>query len=133
MPILEGALDRSVELAAAMDSRGYGRTGHVPQLQRRITGALVLLGLLGIALGVYALLTDAMASRSPRSVRSPVGLLVSFAGLLAGHRRVAPEPLPAGSVGVARVAGHCVRSGGRRADCRSRLTPASRAWCCRVR
>ena len=29
MPVLEGALERSVDLAAAMDSRGYGRTAHV--------------------------------------------------------------------------------------------------------
>ena len=28
MPVLEDALDRSLLLAAAMDSRGYGRTGH---------------------------------------------------------------------------------------------------------
>src|SRR5207247_10148335 len=55
MPVLEGALDRSVELAAAMDSRGYGRTAQVPRRQRRITGVCVLLGLLGILLGVYAL------------------------------------------------------------------------------
>ena len=96
MPILEGALDRSVELAAAMDSRGYGRTGHVPQLQRRITGALVLLGLFGVALGVYTLLTDAMDPLAAVGALAG-GLLVSFAGLLAGHRRVArsryrPDP-----------------------------------------
>jgi energy-coupling factor transport system permease protein len=96
MPILEGALDRSVELAAAMDSRGYGRTGHVPQLQRRITGALVLLGLFGVALGVYTLLTDAMGPLAAVGALAG-GLLVSFAGLLAGHRRVArsryrPDP-----------------------------------------
>ncbi len=48
MPVLEGALDRSVELAAAMDSRGYGRTAQVPRGtapdHRR---SAVLLGLLG--------------------------------------------------------------------------------------
>ncbi len=122
MPILEGALDRSVELAAAMDSRGYGRTGHVPQRQRRITGALVLLGLLGVALGVYALLTDAMSAPAAAAALG-AGLLVSFAGLVAGHKRVArsryrPDPwalpewlvaasgaLAAGLMGVAAYAG----------------------------
>src|SRR5262245_30565411 len=88
MPILEGALDRSVELAAAMDSRGYGRTGHVARGQRRLTGALVLLGLLGVALGVYALLTDAMSGLVATAALG-VGLLVSFAGMVAGHHRVA--------------------------------------------
>jgi energy-coupling factor transport system permease protein len=61
MPVLEGALDRSVELAAAMDSRGYGRTAQAPKVHRRLTALCVLLGLLGILLGVYALLTDSMA------------------------------------------------------------------------
>jgi energy-coupling factor transport system permease protein len=107
MPILEGALDRSVELAAAMDSRGYGRTGQVPRRQRRITGALVLLGLIGVALGVYALLTDALGALAATSALL-TGLLISFAGMVAGHRRVArtryrPDPwaLPEWLVAVA--------------------------------
>lgn len=96
MPVLEGALDRSVELAAAMDSRGYGRTGQVPKRQRRITSAAVLLGLLGIALGVYSLLTDAIAG--PVAAGALVaGLLVAVAAMAVGHRRVArsryrPDP-----------------------------------------
>ncbi len=96
MPILEGALDRSVELAAAMDSRGYGRTGHVSRGQRRITGVLVLLGLIGVALGVYALLTDAMSAPVAAAALG-VGLAISFAGMVAGRHRVArtqyrPDP-----------------------------------------
>jgi len=96
MPVLEGALDRSVELAAAMDSRGYGRTAHVPLHQRRITGGAVLLGLLGIALGVYALLTDAMAA--PVAAGSlAIGVLIAVVAMAFGHRRVArsryrPDP-----------------------------------------
>src|SRR3954468_18767324 len=35
MPVLEGALDRSIDLAAAMDSRGYGRTTDVARVSRR--------------------------------------------------------------------------------------------------
>jgi energy-coupling factor transport system permease protein len=96
MPILEGALDRSVELAAAMDSRGYGRTGHASRGQRRLTGVLVLLGLIGVALGVYALLTDAMSALVAIAALG-AGLVISFAGMVAGHRRVArsryrPDP-----------------------------------------
>ena len=40
MPVLEGALERSVELAAAMDARGYGRTTDAGRRPRRLTGAL---------------------------------------------------------------------------------------------
>ncbi|MFG1812630.1 energy-coupling factor transporter transmembrane component T [Kribbella sp. NPDC049174] len=87
MPVLEGALDRSVELAAAMDSRGYGRTAHVPRSQRRITGVCVLLGLLGILLGVYALLTDAMAF--PLAATALViGLLLAVGAMAIGRQRV---------------------------------------------
>lgn len=96
MPVLEGALDRSVELAAAMDSRGYGRTAQVPRSQRRITGASVLLGLLGIALGVYSLLTDAMAFPVAAGALA-VGLLLAVGAMALGHQRVArtqyrPDP-----------------------------------------
>lgn len=96
MPVLEGALDRSVELAAAMDSRGYGRTAHVPRRQRRITGAAVLTGLLGLAVGVYALLTDWMPML-PAAAAVAAGLSVAVGAMLFGHKRVArtryrPDP-----------------------------------------
>jgi energy-coupling factor transport system permease protein len=87
MPVLEGALDRSVELAAAMDSRGYGRTAQVPRRQRRITGVCVLLGLLGILLGVYALLTDAMAFPLAAAALA-VGLLLAVGAMGVGRQRV---------------------------------------------
>jgi energy-coupling factor transport system permease protein len=114
LPVLEGALDRSVELAAAMDSRGYGRTEQVPAGQRRLTGAMVLLGLLGIALGVYALLTDSMRPVVAVPTLS-AGLLIAAGAMFAGHRRVArsryrpdpwalPEWLVTGSGAVAAAA-----------------------------
>lgn len=87
MPVLEGALDRSVELAAAMDSRGYGRTAHVPQGQRRLTAVCVLLGLLGILLGVYALLTDSMAFPLAATALA-VGLLLALGAMAVGRQRV---------------------------------------------
>src|SRR5689334_8988989 len=61
MPVLEGALERSVDLAAAMDARGYGRTTDEARVSRRMTGLLMSGGLLGICIGVYGLL-DATAS-----------------------------------------------------------------------
>jgi energy-coupling factor transport system permease protein len=87
MPVLEGALDRSVELAAAMDSRGYGRTAHVPRRQRRLTAVCVLLGLLGILLGVYALLTDAMSVVFAAGTLV-VGLLLAVGAMAIGRQRV---------------------------------------------
>src|SRR5512139_1511767 len=62
MPVLEGALDRSVELAAAMDSRGYGRTTDAGPAARRLTGLLVLSGLLGLCVGMYGLLSGTSAA-----------------------------------------------------------------------
>ena len=62
IPVLEDALDRSRALAAAMDSRGYGSTDGLSRGSRRLTGALVLGGLLGVCVGVYGLL-DGSTSR----------------------------------------------------------------------
>ena len=44
MPVLEGALERSVDLAAAMDARGYGRTTDTDRVSRRVTGRARLRG-----------------------------------------------------------------------------------------
>ncbi|PVE11999.1 energy-coupling factor transporter transmembrane component T, partial [Streptomyces scopuliridis] len=56
LPVLEGALERSVAVAASMDARGYGRTAEVPRAVRTTTTALTLGGLLGVCAGSYALL-----------------------------------------------------------------------------
>ena len=59
LPVLEGALERSVMLAAAMDSRGYGRTRHVPLRHRRAMATSLLAGLGAACIGVFGLLTAA--------------------------------------------------------------------------
>jgi|SRR5450631_312341 len=56
VPVLEDALDRSIELAAAMDARGFGRTGQISRRQRRLVAAGVLAGLLAIVVSVYEIL-----------------------------------------------------------------------------
>lgn len=56
VPVLEDALERSLTLAAGMDARGYGRTGAATPLQRWRTGALMLAGLFGLAVGAYGYL-----------------------------------------------------------------------------
>jgi len=62
MPVLHSAMDRSITLAAAMDSRGYGRTAHRSARHRMQTGATLLVGIVLIVVGVFVLLGTA----SPR-------------------------------------------------------------------
>lgn len=85
LPVLEGALERSVALAAAMESRGYGRTAEVPVRVRRTTTALTLGGLLGVCAGTYGLLTaEGGAYGLPLLL---AGAAAALAGLRLGGRR----------------------------------------------
>jgi energy-coupling factor transport system permease protein len=107
IPVLEDALDRSRGLAAAMDSRGYGSTRGQPRGSRRLTGGLVLGGLIGVCVGIYGLLD----ASTPRYLGAPMlglGLVVAAFGLRASGQRMrrtryrpdpwrAPELLVAGS------------------------------------
>jgi energy-coupling factor transport system permease protein len=68
MPVLEGALDRSLDLAASMDSRGYGRRGHVPTMSRRFATAATLVGVFAITVGMFAVLDEA----APRILGFPM-------------------------------------------------------------
>ena len=96
VPVLEGALDRSLELAAAMDSRGYGRRAAVPASRRRVTGVLTLTGLLGVCAGLYGLLD----AGSPPLLGMPLLLLgvasatggMVLAGRLVQRTRYRPDP-----------------------------------------
>lgn len=56
LPVLAGGLERALELAASMESRGYGRAaGRDPRRQRRAS-AVTVLGLIGALAGSYGLL-----------------------------------------------------------------------------
>nr|WP_307847342.1 energy-coupling factor transporter transmembrane protein EcfT [Streptomyces sp. F63] len=85
LPVLEGALERSVALAAAMDARGYGRTARVPAAVRHTTTALTLGGLLGVCAGTYGLLAAEGAGFGLPVLL--LGLLAALAGLWLGGRR----------------------------------------------
>ncbi|WP_411082863.1 energy-coupling factor transporter transmembrane component T [Streptomyces sp. cmx-18-6] len=87
VPVLEDALERSLRLAAAMDSRGYGRAGSATARSRRLTGALMLLGMCGLCAGAYGLL-DATAPKLLGLPALAVGSLLCLAGLRLGGRRV---------------------------------------------
>jgi len=86
MPVLEGALERSVALAASMDSRGYGRRAEVSVAARRLTAALVLTGLLGLATGSYGLLDPTVDTRLGLPVLA-AGTALAAGGLALGGRR----------------------------------------------
>lgn len=86
MPVFEGALDRAVVLAAAMDSRGYGRTAAVPANVRRMTATLVIGGLIGICIGLFGLL-DAGGLGSLGLMLLLLGLLAGMIGLWLGGKR----------------------------------------------
>ncbi|WP_443742959.1 energy-coupling factor transporter transmembrane component T [Streptomyces purpurogeneiscleroticus] len=85
LPVLEGALERSVALAAAMDARGYGRSAQVPRAVRHTTTALTLGGLLGICAGTYGLLAAQGAGYGLPVLAA--GLAAALAGLWLGGRR----------------------------------------------
>ncbi|WP_328440929.1 energy-coupling factor transporter transmembrane protein EcfT [Streptomyces sp. NBC_00444] len=85
LPVLEGALERSVALAAAMDARGYGRTADVPPAVRRTTTALTLGGLLGVCAGTYGLLTAEGGTYGLPVLLA--GVAAALAGLHLGGRR----------------------------------------------
>lgn len=88
IPVLEGALERSVTLAAAMDSRGYGRRGDITVRERRMTSAMLLAGLVAACIGVFGL----VSSDSPVYLGLPMlllGMLMTMVAVLrAGRTRV---------------------------------------------
>jgi energy-coupling factor transport system permease protein len=87
IPVLEDALDRSLNLAASMDSRGYGRIAGTSHRDRRITGALMISGMGGLCIGAYGLLNGS----SEESLGLPAllaGSVLCALGLALGGRRV---------------------------------------------
>ena len=109
LPVLEGALDRAVALAASMDSRGYGRRGETAVTIRRRSVGLVLVGLVALAVGSYGLLDPG----SPALFRIPalvLGIAALIGALLSGgatnsRTRYRPDPwvAPEWSVSIAGI------------------------------
>jgi energy-coupling factor transport system permease protein len=86
VPVLEGALDRSVDLAAAMDARGFGRRGETPTGVRRTIAALMLTGLITMLASTYALID----SGAPGLLGLPLliaGGALTAVGFMVGARR----------------------------------------------
>jgi energy-coupling factor transport system permease protein len=86
LPVLEGALDGSIALAASMDARGYGRRSDLSPSVRRVAAFSTAVGLLAICGGVYGVLD----SGAPSALRLPLlgaGALVCAVALVAKGRR----------------------------------------------
>jgi energy-coupling factor transport system permease protein len=96
IPVLHDALERSLQLAAGMDSRGYGRTGSATRASRRLTAALMLTGLGALCIGAYGLL-DTTVPHATGIAGFLSGTALCVAGLAIGRRRVSrsryrPDP-----------------------------------------
>jgi len=62
IPALEDTMDRSLQLAASMDARGFGRRGSLTGRQAGFTRALSLISAAGLGVGTYLLVaTDSQS------------------------------------------------------------------------
>lgn len=78
VPLLAGGLERSIQLAEAMDSRGYGRATR--SAQSPWVYSVIIVGLTLLALGIYGVFTGA--------ARGWIGLGSGLALLLAALQRL---------------------------------------------
>lgn len=85
-PVLEGSLERSLELAASMESRGYGRSPVRSARGRRLASGLTLLGLVGVVAGLYGVL-DASAAGPLGLPLVGAGAVLTALALVLGVRR----------------------------------------------
>ncbi len=86
VPVLVGALERSLHLAASMESRGYGRAVRRTRSSAALAGALTLLGLFGVVTGLYGVL-DGTAPLLLGAPMLAAGSLCAAAALVVGARR----------------------------------------------
>ena len=88
MPVLHGAMDRSITLAAAMDSRGYGRSGDHSVRERRWSATTLIVGSLLVLVGLYGLLgTGTGTWWGPTLVVAGIGCTLTSVAL-AGRRSI---------------------------------------------
>jgi energy-coupling factor transport system permease protein len=96
VPVLESALDRSLQLATSMDARGYGRRVALGKRSRRLAGTATALGLLLVAVGLYGVLDSGSLFGLGLPVLAVAAVLCGV-GLALGGRRTArsryrPDP-----------------------------------------
>ena len=86
VPVLEGALDRSLDLAASMESRGYGRTAVRGRRDRIIGSLLALTGSAGTIAGLYGVLSSSAQGWLGMPMLG-TGLVLLALSLVLGARR----------------------------------------------
>ena len=116
VPVLEDALERSLRLAAGMDTRGYGRSAGATVRERWIDRRRCCSpACAASASAIYA----GLDHTAPRLLATPMlvlGVMVAVVGLVGAGRRVPRTSLPA----------RHVAPGGVRGDARGRARPPSR-------
>jgi energy-coupling factor transport system permease protein len=85
VPVLEGALDRSLQLATSMDARGYGRRNEAATATRRLAIGATAAGLLLLAFGIYGVI-DAGSLFGLGLPLVAVAVVLCGVGLAAGGR-----------------------------------------------
>jgi energy-coupling factor transport system permease protein len=96
VPVLESALDRSLQLATSMDARGYGRRIAVGKTSRRLASGATVGGLLLMAVGIYGVIDGGSLFGLGLPVLAVAAVLCGL-GLAVGGRRTArsryrPDP-----------------------------------------
>jgi energy-coupling factor transport system permease protein len=96
VPVLESALDRSLQLATSMDARGYGRRVSVEKASRRLAGGATIGGLLLMAAGIYGVIDGGSLLGLGLPILAVAAVLCGL-GLAVGGRRTArsryrPDP-----------------------------------------
>lgn len=86
VPVLSDAIDRSIELAAGMESRGFGRTRDNRRRRPIITMALVV-GMMAVTVGGYVVLA-VPSQRWLALVLIATGLIAVVLGLRSSGRRL---------------------------------------------
>ncbi len=86
VPVLDGALDRSLDLAASMESRGYGRTSVRGRRERAIGSVVALAGGAGTVAGLYGVLSSSAGGWLGLPMLA-AGLALLVASLVLGARR----------------------------------------------
>ena len=87
VPVLEGALDRSLQLATSMDARGYGRRNETRGRTQALAVGATLVGLLLAAIGLYGVI-DAGSLFGLGLPIVAVAVILCAVGLTVGGRRM---------------------------------------------
>ena len=96
VPVLESALDRSLQLATSMDARGYGRRIALGNTSRRLASGATAGGLLLVAVGLYGVIDSGSLFGLGLPVLAVAAVLCGVGLALGGRRsarsRYRPDP-----------------------------------------